>query len=402
MTKGRRAPANSAAPRTGSTGTRSPGAPSANPSPFAGLGALLPRVRAADGKPAPETLKPTAGQRAAATDRSAGAAGAAAGSNAPQAAPADDDTALFRQTIGQIEPIRAQGRVRIEAPKPPPVPRPRDDALTSQDAPPAAIRRPTGPLTDTEFFHAAVRDVTPLRDDGRLHLERPAAPHHRRSTAATADEIGTAPRDPTVLDGGKPDRPVLPTLSDTDAPADMFRRAVGAVEPLPDRNRAAIDRPLPPPRPRQTEADRQAVLQEAISAPLSFEDRLDMGDEAAFLRDGIARRVLTDLRRGRWVVQAELDLHGLTREEARDALAHFLAEALQQGRRCLRLIHGKGLGSPGQEPVLKHLSRAWLARREDILAFCQARPQDGGEGALLILLRAPRGDRAAAASHPDQ
>jgi len=130
------------------------------------------------------------------------------------------------------------------------------------------------------------------------------------------------------------------------------------------------------------------VLREAIEAPLSFEDRLDTGDEAAYLRTGLPRRVLTDLRRGRWVVQGELDLHGLTRDEARASLARFIALSLQQGRRCLRVIHGKGHGSPGRMPVLKHLSRGWLAQREDILAFCQARPHDGGDGALLVLLQA--------------
>jgi DNA-nicking Smr family endonuclease len=123
--------------------------------------------------------------------------------------------------------------------------------------------------------------------------------------------------------------------------------------------------------------------------PLTFEDRIDIGDEGVHLRDGLPRRVLTDLRRGRWVVQAELDLHGLTRDAARSALALFLHEALESGHRCIRLIHGKGLGSPGREPVLKHLSRGWLMQREEILAFCQARPHDGGEGALLVLLRNP-------------
>ena len=88
------------------------------------------------------------------------------------------------------------------------------------------------------------------------------------------------------------------------------------------------------------------------------------------------------------MTQGELDLHGLTRDEAREALGQFLAVSLQQGRRCLRLIHGRGLRSPGREPVLKHLSKNWLAQREEILAFCQARPHDGGEGALLVLLRA--------------
>ena len=134
------------------------------------------------------------------------------------------------------------------------------------------------------------------------------------------------------------------------------------------------------------EQDEAAVLRESIEAPLSFEDRIDIGDEGVHLRDGLPRRVLTDLRRGRWVVQAELDLHGLTRDEARSARP-LPSRRPENGYRCVRLIHGKGLGSPGREPVLKHLSRGWLMQREEILAFCQARPHDGGEGALLVLLR---------------
>jgi len=171
-------------------------------------------------------------------------------------------------------------------------------------------------------------------------------------------------------------------------PQALFRHAAGEVAPLKDKNLASLDRPLPAPLPIKREQDERNVLREALESPISFEDRLDMGDEAAYLRVGLPRRVLTDLRRGRWVVQGELDLHGLTRDEARASLSRFIAAALQQGRRCLRIIHGKGHGSPGRVPVLKHLSRGWLAQREDILAFCQARPHDGGEGALLVLLQA--------------
>lgn len=176
-----------------------------------------------------------------------------------------------------------------------------------------------------------------------------------------------------------------------DDPAELFRHAVGTAAPLPERNRAELERPPPAPRPRMREEDDAAVLRESIEAPLSFEDRIDTGEEGVHLREGLPRRVLTDLRRGRWVVQAQLDLHGLTRDEARSALGHFLHHALENGYRCVRLIHGKGLGSPGREPVLKHLSRGWLMQRNEILAFCQARPHDGGEGALLVLLRTPRG-----------
>lgn len=207
------------------------------------------------------------------------------------------------------------------------------------------------------------------------------------------------PRAPAVARASPAVAPPVDTMRDSakretggaiDDDTALFRQAVRDVRPLPPHGRAARTEPKPPPRPRQSEADEQAVLQEALHGPLSVDDRLEMGVEAAFLREGLPRRVLADLRRGRWVVQEELDLHGLTREAAREALGQFMADALHRGHRCLRLIHGKGLGSPGQEPVLKHLARAWLARRDEILAFCQARPQDGGDGALLILLRAPR------------
>jgi DNA-nicking Smr family endonuclease len=101
----------------------------------------------------------------------------------------------------------------------------------------------------------------------------------------------------------------------------------------------------------------------------------------------LQRRTLADLRRGRWAIQSELDLHGYDREEARAALGRFLTLALGRGHRCVRVIHGKGLSSPGGVSVLKILSRQWLAQREEVLAFCPARPCDGGEGALLALLR---------------
>jgi len=95
---------------------------------------------------------------------------------------------------------------------------------------------------------------------------------------------------------------------------------------------------------------------------------------------------LSKLRRGHWALQGQLDLHGLRRDQAREALAAFLRQARRQGLRCVRIIHGKGHGSVNKEPVLKQKVRNWLAQKEEVLAFCQARPDEGGAGALVVLL----------------
>ena len=102
----------------------------------------------------------------------------------------------------------------------------------------------------------------------------------------------------------------------------------------------------------------------------------------------MAPKVLKDLRRGRWVVQEKLDLHGLNRDQAKEAVVTFLAECRQHGHRCVRIVHGKGLSSPGREPVLKRLVLGWLTQRSDVLAFCQARAAEGGAGAVVVLLAA--------------
>ena len=166
-------------------------------------------------------------------------------------------------------------------------------------------------------------------------------------------------------------------------------------KPLPPTGRVHIDGPLPPPRPLQHLADEGAALNESLHASISLQDRLEGGDEPSYLRIGLAIGVLRDLRRGRWVVQDEIDLHGLNRDEARHLLATCMAESLHQGKRCIRVVHGKGLGSPQRISILRQLVRGWLMQRNEVLAYCQAKPQDGGEGALLVLLRSPKKQKAA-------
>lgn len=170
----------------------------------------------------------------------------------------------------------------------------------------------------------------------------------------------------------------------------LFVRAVGAVEPLPDRGRVQTARAAPEPVARQRALDEAAVLRDALSDGFDASSLLDTDDALSFARPGMGPDVVRKLREGRWSVQRELDLHGLRSDEARAALSAFVREAHRSGLRCVRVVHGKGLGSPGREPVLKHKVHSWLIQKNQVLAFVQARPAHGGAGALLVLL-APAG-----------
>ncbi len=167
-----------------------------------------------------------------------------------------------------------------------------------------------------------------------------------------------------------------------------FHAAVDGATPLRANDRIAFDPPKPTPRPRQRELDEAAAVVESLYAPLEVDDWLDLGDADSFLRTGLPRNVLRDLRRGRWTIQRHIDLHGLNRHEAHEAVGVFLATALSEGKRCLRIVHGRGHGSPDRQGVLRQLVKSWLSRRKDVLAFCHAPPRDGGDGALWVLLRA--------------
>ena len=176
-----------------------------------------------------------------------------------------------------------------------------------------------------------------------------------------------------------------------DQESKVFRQAISGTVPLrPDGKVAA--RPLPtPPVARQKELDEAAALAESLSDEIDIERLLDTDAALSYRRNGIASDIVRRLRRGDWVVQQQIDLHGMRVEEARDALAAFLALAAKREHRCVRVIHGKGLGSVNREPVLKGKVLKWLVQREQVQAFCQARPNDGGSGALIVLLRVAGG-----------
>jgi DNA-nicking Smr family endonuclease len=168
--------------------------------------------------------------------------------------------------------------------------------------------------------------------------------------------------------------------------ADLFRASVSDVTPL-RHGKAVLERPRPRPVPVQRLLDERAALRESLAHQTAWEIGLDTGEELSFLRDGIGAQTLRKLRRGHWVIQDELDLHGSTSGEARELLAQFLAYCARRGLRCVRIVHGKGLRSKNREPVLKRKVAGWLMQRDDVLAFCQARQPDGGGGAVIVLLK---------------
>jgi len=171
------------------------------------------------------------------------------------------------------------------------------------------------------------------------------------------------------------------------AQREEFARAVGPVAPLPDPGRALRVARAPEPLPRQRQADEAQALAASLSDELDVATLLDTDDGLSFRRPGIGPDVLARLRRGQWSIQRQLDLHGMTRDTAREALAQFVRQAARDGLRCVRVVHGKGNGSPGREPVLKAKVRAWLVQKQEVIAFAQASAADGGHGALLVVLR---------------
>jgi DNA-nicking Smr family endonuclease len=189
-----------------------------------------------------------------------------------------------------------------------------------------------------------------------------------------------------ILQASAQDKAVKQAASDKD----LFARAAGVVKPLPDK-RKVHHKPEPKmPTAMQYQKDEKAVLKEAISDEFDVSTLLEVDEHLSFRRPGIGTDVTRKLRRGDWSIQRQLDLHGLRRDDAREALSIFVREAHQQGIRCVRVVHGKGLGSPGKAPILKNRVHSWLVQKNEVLAFVQAKPADGGGGALVVLLMASR------------
>jgi DNA-nicking Smr family endonuclease len=167
-----------------------------------------------------------------------------------------------------------------------------------------------------------------------------------------------------------------------------FRQAMAGVAPLRTARRAIATTRRRPAVATERMRDERAALEESLSAPMSLDDAMDAAEELVYLREGMARDALRKLRRGHWAIEENLDLHGMNRVEAARTVEAFLRHCKVRRAGCIRIVHGKGLGSRNREPVLKGLVRNWLAMREEVLAFCQAPSVHGGSGAVLVLLKA--------------
>ena len=149
----------------------------------------------------------------------------------------------------------------------------------------------------------------------------------------------------------------------------FFATAVGVVKPLPLKHRpgsrASLPKAAAAPIAVQHQLDEQAVMQEALSDEFDVETLLDTDDSLSYRRPGIGTDVTRKLRKGGWAIQGQVDLHGLRREDARQALVDFIKDAGRMGWRCVRVVHGKGLGSPGKTPVLKGKVQSWLIQKQE-------------------------------------
>ncbi len=166
-----------------------------------------------------------------------------------------------------------------------------------------------------------------------------------------------------------------------------FADMLGEVKVLASSDRVVHDTPKPQPIPMQAARDQQKIMQEELLISPNEHEEMQPGDTLSYVQSGIQKQVFRKLKRGQYSIEAELDLHGLTRDEAQQQLNEFILEVRERGMRCVRIIHGKGYGSSNNGPVIKPLVNQWLRKRNEILAFCSARPVDGGTGAVYVLIK---------------
>ena len=167
----------------------------------------------------------------------------------------------------------------------------------------------------------------------------------------------------------------------------LFAEAVGPVRRMRSQEPAA-ERARPEPEPRQVLLDEARVSDELMHSAIDPAD-VEVGEELSYLKDGHSPQVLRRLKRGHYSIADEIDLHQMTTVVARAAVKAFLDDSRRDGRLCVKIIHGKGLRSRAEGPVVKRLVDGLLRRRADVLAFASAKPAEGGTGAVIVLLKPP-------------
>jgi DNA-nicking Smr family endonuclease len=172
----------------------------------------------------------------------------------------------------------------------------------------------------------------------------------------------------------------------TDDDAELFRQALADAKPLRTTRRAEEVLRKPVPKARFTRADEKAALRESLEADID-ETEAHGGESVRFHRPSVGKRTMRKLARGSFSVQEEIDLHGMTVAEAKPRLAAFIEDCARTGKLCVRVVHGKGLGSGSRGPVLKQKVNRWLRQWDAVLAFVSTRQVDGGTGAVYVLLR---------------
>ena len=178
----------------------------------------------------------------------------------------------------------------------------------------------------------------------------------------------------------------LKDITVTDEDKEAFRKAMSGAKPLKTDDRVPVEKPKFKPRARFRRADESAVLAESLEDDIDAIER-HSGAALRFQRQHVGRRTMRKLARGGYSVRAAIDLHGMTLAEAKPRLRDFIQYSAEQDRLCVRVVHGKGLGSGDRGPVLKSAVNTWLRRWKNVLAFVSTRQVDGGTGAIYVLLQ---------------
>ena len=263
----------------------------------------------------------------------------------------DDELNLFKQAVADVRPIKSVRISQQQAQKPQPIPR--------------------------RVTHDERQELRDADNDKLLK---------KRCLEQEASEIaaykGNFDEDQRYLNNN------LSIRDETNGELSLFKKSVANVHPLKSDGVVQHHIKKPKPIPQQFQLDEHQALADSLSDHYIPSYELETGEELLYIRDGHSPVVLSKLRRGYWIIQKQIDLHGLVSDEARAYVSAFISDCKKKCIRCVRIVHGKGLGSRNKEPILKNKLRGWLMQKDEVIAYAQARQQDGGSGAVIVLLKA--------------